>query len=234
MPPAKPPTEPPTGRRCRRPSPPCCPQRRRTEPPTGRRCRRPSPPCCPQSCPRRGKATAAKRAAVLLAWLGFGLSGRFSRPCGVLVVLLVWRLSFGLAVSAFRLFFSGPLFPRIKKKTKSRSLPALSGVCLFVVCAAVVCRLCCSCLSFCIASHQSKDKKLFCFGRLAFCFALPRLPPTKEKDKKLFCFGRLAFCFFFASLGGGYIHIYIYTEQMRLYLKRPLGAARKTPRKPKT
>ena len=123
-------------------------------------------------------------------------------------------------------FFGAPFSPNKKKDQKQITASALGGL--------SVCRLCCSCLSFCIASHQSKDKKLFCFGRLAFCFALPRLPPTKEKDKKLFCFARLAFCFFFASLGGGYIHIYIYTEQMRLYLKRPLGAARKTPRKPKT
>ena len=36
-----------------------------------------------------GLAGLAKRAAVLLAWLGFGLSGLFSRPFGVLVILFV-------------------------------------------------------------------------------------------------------------------------------------------------
>ena len=187
-----------------------------TEPPTGRRCRRPSPPCCPQSCPRRGKATAAKRAAVLLAWLGFGLSGRFSRPFGVLVVLLVWRLSFGLAVSAFRLFFSGPLSPRIKKKTKSRSLPALSGVCLFVVCAAVVCRLCCSCLSFVlqlfVILHRLAPKqrqKAFLFWAASFLLCFASLASHERKRQKAFLFWAASFLLFLC-LPRGWLYTYIY------------------------
>ena len=124
-------------------------------------------------------------------------------------------LSSRLAGSALRFFFSGPLFPKQKKKRRAELCQGLRGsVCLSSVCLAGVClhRL----------AQKQKTKSLFVFGGWLFAFASPRLPRTREKDKKPFCFWRLAFCFFSASRGGvgGVTHTYIY-----IYLKRPSVAS---------